>query len=333
MLAGLCKEAASATGKTFTVSVPSTVLATDGVWYVKIYKTGNGSGNSGWSTTALPLRIGDSLIVCGSLSNSGNFGALKLPRTDVNDGTSNGWMPTNIATGLQSPLTLKVHAQAASPWTCSAGTNGAVYSTVTGSPTLQPGTNCVTTDTGLTATATTSGLVTGTNLYPGRLTKAHTSTGVLGRDCGPNHTSSDRVLLGKNLNNDTLSCFMVDPATPLSTIASSSYSGGPALDPAIYNSPRFLYVPVVRTDPSQGRSSNYSVVDMRPAFITGETNASTYNNQAFSSSGDNGLTLNNSGNKITSLGVVFFNSKALPTDAVNLGAYIGAGPRAIGLLD
>lgn len=321
------------TGKTFTVAVPSTVLATDGVWYVRIYKAGNGSGNTGWSTTALPLRIGDPLIACGSLSNSGNFGALKLPRTDVSDSTSNGWMPTNIAVGLQSPLTLKVHAQAAAPWTCSGGVNGAIYSTVTGSPTLKPDTNCVSTDTGLTATATTAGLVTGTSLMPGRLTKAPTGTGVLGRNCGPGHSAANRTLLGEAINNDTLTCYMVNPATPLSTIASPSYSAGPALDPSIYNSPRFLYVPVVRTDPSSGRSFNYSMVDMRPAFITGELNNSTYNSQVFSSSTDNGLMLNDAGNKITSLGVVFFNSNALPTDAIDLGNYIGTGPRSMGLVD
>lgn len=154
------------------------------------------------------------------------------------------------------------------------------------------------------------------------------------RGCAPGHSSASRTVLGRSINNDTLTCFMTDPTTPLSTIASATYAGGPALDPAIFSSPRFCYVPIVRYDPAKGRSYNYSVVDVRPCFITGETTASTWNSQVFAggTGTNNGLTLNTNGTKVATLGVVFFNRAALPNLGVALNDYVGMGPKAVQLV-
>jgi len=187
-------------------------------------------------------------------------------------------------------------------------------------------------DTGLTAKATTAGLVTGTGLFPGRLTTRPTTTGVLGgRSCGPGHSASIRSLsvqgASYSINDDTLTCFMTDPTMPLSTIASPSYSGGPALDPSIYSSPRFCYVPVLKEKPGNGASADYWIIDFRPGFITGESSTSTYNNQTFvGASSDNGVVLDQSGNRIETLGVVFFNANALPRTGGEIGGYLGVGP-------
>jgi Flp pilus assembly protein TadG len=327
---GALPSASDSTGKSVDFAVPSQVLADDGVWYVKVFTTGNNSNQTGWSAKSLPLRIGDPVITCPSVSRSGNFGALVLPRSDSTNSTSNGWMPNNIAKGLQEPFSLAIHAQATSPWTCSAGVNGAVYSA--GAP-GHAGTNCVQTDTGLTASATTAGLVTGTNLpTKGRLASKPTSTGVNGaRSCGPGGSSASATVLGTSVNNDTLSCYLINPSTPIGTIASSTYAGAAALSPAIYKSPRFCYVPVLNSDPSQGRSSKYSIVSMRPCFITGETVSSTWNLQSFSDNSDNGLSV--TGSRVTSLQVVFFSPNALPGVADNVGDYVGVGPKAVKMID
>lgn len=331
-------SSSDSTGKTVTVTLPATspLLAQEGLWYVRVYETGNNASQTGWSKTALVLRVGDPVISCGAVSSSGNFGSLVLPRTDSNKSTSGGWTANDIATGPQPPLSLSVHDQAASPWTCVAGGTGVRYSTTTGTPTLTPRTNCLTTDPGLTSVATTAGFITGTTLANGRLANKPTSTGVLGgRSCGPGHTSASRTVAGVSINNDTLSCFLVNPDTTVGTISSSTYSGGTALDPAIFRSPRFCLVPIFQADPSRGRSLNYSITDFRPCFITNETTASSWNSQQFAggTGTNNGLTMNAAGTKIETLGVVFFNRNALPNSGGSVGDYTGIGPLAVQMVD
>ena len=295
------------------VALPPTVFNNPGVWWLRVYSNTNGSAK-GWTpaANALPIRIGDGPIQCGNLSNSGNFGTLKLPRT----GATATWLPDNIALGLELPLSLATMAATNTTQIprCTAGASGVVYTPTSAGGTRYPNTNCVDTDTGLTALVTTKGLITGT---PGRLVGSTTTT-VPGRQCGPGHSSATRTMLGKQLNDDTLTCFMTDPSTQLSSIASSTYAGGPVLDPAIYDSPRFVYVPVLGADPSNGGSNHYAVVGMRPGFLTSEANTSTYNAQRFIDSGVTSTTTSTNGltipvNKVTTMQVYLFSSKALPS--------------------
>lgn len=287
--------------------VPTTVTNYPGVWWIRTYTT---TGNKGWSPLdqSLPIRIGDGAIQCPSSVVSGNFGSLKLPRTDSNP---SDWLPMNIANGIQPPLSLRSTSDAAEIPNCTPGHLGVNYSTTTGTPTLVPETNCVDTDTGLTSLSATRGMVTDN---PSRLGRKATTSSVSGRFCAPGATNNNqRTIINVASNNDTLSCFMTNPSMSLNTIASPTYSGGPALDPAIYDSPRFIYVPVVQQDPSHGGSLHWSIVGMRAGFITGEDGTSTYNAQVWnvhSSQTDNGVTVSN--NKVTSLQVFFFNSDALP---------------------
>lgn len=290
------------------VPVPPDVANNPGVWWIRTYTS---TGNKGWSPLdqSLPIRIGDGPIQCNSTVVNGNFGSLKLPRLDT--GPAN-WLDWNVAQGLQLPLSLQATSDPAEIPNCTPGDVGVNYSTTTGSPTLVTNTNCVDTDTGLTALRTTKGLLSNT---PSRLGNKPTTSSVSGRFCAPGATNNNsRSAGGFTFNNDTLSCFMTDPSMPLSTIASASYSGGAALDPAIYDSPRFAYVPVVAQDPSHGGSAHWSIVGMRAAFITGESASSKYNAQAWapnSSATDNGITM--SGSRVTSVQVFFFNDSALPS--------------------
>ncbi|HQR27166.1 MAG TPA: pilus assembly protein TadG-related protein [Nocardioides sp.] len=294
-----------------SVPVPPNVTNYPGVWWLRTYTS---SGNKGWSPLdqSLPVRIGDGPIQCGNLSTSGNFGTLKLPRST----SPSTWIPDNIARGLEPPLTLSVQQNSASIPLCAPGGVGVVYSPTTGSGTRYANTNCVDTDTGLTAQTSTQGMITGTGTGAvGRLL-VPTTESVPGRSCGVGHTANERSMLGYTLNDDTLSCFMNDPSMKLSTIASASYTGPAVLNPAIYQSPRFCYVPVLGAQPTSGGSLHYSVVDMRPCFITSESNDSSYNTQQFTdgtvSSTANGLTIPT--NKVTTMRVFFFNKAALPAD-------------------
>lgn len=293
------------------LALPSTVANTPGVWWIRTYQAGS---NKGWSPLdqSLPIRIGEGPIMCPGTSSSGNYGSLKLARsTPVST-----WAPDNIAVGLQPPLSLSVQTNPVLAPLCTPGTSGVVYTATTGGAVRLPNTNCVDTDTGLAAQVATEGFVTGTNTgYQGRLVKP-TTTSVAGRQCAPGHTTHQRSLLGRSLNDDVLSCFLDDPNMTLATIASPTYAGPAVLNQDVYDSPRFCYVPVVSIDPSTGGSKHYSIVDMRPCFITAEANDSTYNSQKFTdgsaSTTGNGLDVQST--KVTSIHVFFFNKNALPDE-------------------
>jgi hypothetical protein len=326
------------------IIVPPSVTSQPGVWWMRVYKPATTTSGStaqekkdGWSkeTTGggsvnmVPLQVGLDVLSCDGKSD-GNFGTLKLPRTSA----PSEWVSRNTAQGLESPLSLHVLAGAspASPY-CSAGASGVVVSTATS---LQAGTNCVDTDTGLTANDATTGLITGGSGYSGRLDK-DTTTGILqdlGRNgnCGVNKTSSRTSPFGSYLiNNDVLSCFMKTGSAPLSTITSSSCTGAcvGALDSSIFRSPRFCYAPVLGTKATSGGSNMYGIVDVRPCFITGESPTSSYDAQSTLDT-TNGLKTSN--NRVSSIRVIFFNRDALPAYGPNVGDYIGVGTPAVQLV-
>ena len=184
------------------------------------------------------------------------------------------------------PLTLSVRpgaSVASGPRECFPSSNQStsnpppvVYSGTTGSSSPLAKTNCVDTDTGLTSNAATAALF-GTSGPVGRLVKngGKTSTAPYnpGHTCDFDASSQSKTFSSPPktvcpFNNDILTCFMTDPNMPLSTITSASYNGPPVLSEAIYSSPRFFCVPVFGTKPANGGSHHYSILDMRPAFLT-----------------------------------------------------------------
>jgi len=302
-------------GSVGITDIPSQVTSVPGDWYVRV-KIG-----ASWSTVAtqkgdlkaLQLIIGEPTLTCGQGSSEGNFGSLLLS----NSKASGQWqqIAMNIAGGLEHSLA--VHPTPADPWTCSAAQTGAV---------LWPaeGTNCVDTKPGMVANAAQAGFLTGLSGTPGRLSHRTGSS-----TCATPGSDNPTTVSGILINNDTLSCYLTDDTTNIGTISSADYDGAPVLSPEIYNSPRFLIVPVLGRQPTNGGSNKYQIVGFRPAFVTNQANSATRTSPPLAG---NGLTLDKG--SIESVQVVFINAKALsPLDSGDVTEYAGTGPRVLRLVD
>lgn len=321
---------------TVRLRVPDSVAAVESVWYIRVYNAGT---QNKWSarSEALALRVGTPVLECAAGAVDGNFGTLIFPR---NDGPPSDNLPVNIAEGLQPPLTPHTHDWAVdnplADGFCYPGPNGtpglndAIESEET--DVLVPLTNCVDTDTGLTSNVATQGLISGAGVYSGLLTRAETRSG-----CDPNGGSDERsVDTGPGpddvINDDILSCFLSNGSTSLADVSSPTYAGGPAFIPELFESPRFIQVPVLKRQPDSGGSNRYSIVDFRPGFITDEVVAASTIKGTSTATADNGLTITSSG--ISTIKVVFFNRTALPnSDDIPLMDYLGVGPPIPVLVD
>jgi hypothetical protein len=306
--------------------LPAGVTSVQNVWYVRV-KIGTNwspvtSGNGNNSVLrALPFTIGNSLLTCGQGSNDGNFGTLKFQSTGQ-------WQETarNIAVGLDHGL--DTFPTPVSNYTCSATSPLPVRSV------LWPneGTNCVDTETGMAQNAATAGFVTGisgTGGFSGLLTKTTPGTG-----CATSGIPATKTLMGKVINNDTLSCFFNDTTTNVGQIGTATYTlPGPVLDVKIWSSPRMVFVPVLGVEPSSGGSNKYQIIDFRPGFITDQTETAV---KATVTSANNGLTLSSNGNDVQSVQIVFINPNALPAPpgGVAVTDYVaGRGPKIVRLID
>jgi len=314
---------------TVQLNIPDAVAQVQTVWWVRVFD----SYNNQWSprSEAVPIVVGNAVLQCGAGSLDGNFGTLQLPRTDVPMADD---LPMNIATGLQSPLSLTKHVQWAldSPTgQCTDGLQGAITSP--GSKgTLNPNTNCVDTDTGLAANVATQGLITGVDGNPGLLTTAGTMSG-----CSPNGGSNSRNVSVNNktysIDDNRLTCYLTNGTTSLQTICDPNYNGPSVLDKSIVSDPRFVWVPVLKVQPTSGGSNTWSIVDVRPGFITDETVTNSTIKGTKTASPNNGVVIDNN-NGVTELDVVFFNINAMPTDDNgNKIDYLGVGQPIITLIN
>ncbi|GAB3261289.1 TadE/TadG family type IV pilus assembly protein [Nocardioides dilutus] len=297
-----------------TVSVPSGVLAVEGVWWVRAHTTDN-QGTQEWSPTpeAQPFTVGEERLYCDD-SNQGNFGTLDMPRTDTNS-FSLQW---NMIKGIEP--TLALHP---SPNGECDGQAGSVESTTT----PVDGTNCVETQTGLDPAKTNEGLIQGKDGLPGRLDTDSTS------NCSRSGSSSRTpgTIKGKHINDDVLSCFIVNGAS-IGDLVHATPAGIQALSADIYQSPRFFWLPVLDTDPGMGTKS-WPIVDFRPGFITDQALSATHDAPG-SISAFNGLEEEPAG--IRDVRVVLFDELALPEFAPATGGeedYSGSGPKAIVLVE
>jgi hypothetical protein len=332
---------------TVELTVPATVSATEGLWYVRArggrdeLNPPTGPANK-WSPgdEAVPIRVGDPNLECDPTHPGGNFGTLRLPRTDHPSLD----IPLNIAVGLEDPLNLVVH-----PWgrsqhltnttwdgTCDPNDpdQDAVYSH---GNTLLPNSNCVDTDPGLPANAATAGFITGPK--DGATTL---SLGLLNKDTlcdrnGGTARSPAVTIQGDDyyLNNDVLTCFLT-AGKSLADIGSPTYSGGPALTADVMKSPRFAWVPVLdeggATGPDHGSSRTYSIVDYRPAFITDEQQSVSAVKGVSNATSENGIHIE--GNDLKQIKVFFFNIDALPREGdLPLIDYLGVGDPIVHLID
>jgi hypothetical protein len=324
---------------TVELDIPSGVTATEGVWYVRVWQGTDAAGHWSPKDEALPIRVGQSFLQCASDVGSGNFGTLEFPRTDT---TPSNDIAVNIAVGLEPPLTPTKHDWAVdnpgSAGECFEGTNGAVISEHN---TLRTGTNCLATITGgLAPNDATAGLVTGAAGHIGSLTTAPTTDDPDGSGgCDPDGGSQERnVTIPSNptfhLNDDTLSCFLLDDTTSLQDLVDPDYaeSDPPLLSREIFDSPRFFYVPVFAIQPEFGGSNRYSIIDFRPAFITDELVAPSTTKGVHTASDDNGIVFHS--NKIEQLDVIFFNVNTLPNETEDsLIDFLGVGRRIVRMID
>lgn len=289
-------------------------------WYVRVKIGGKWSPvYKGSNLNAPVLTIGEPPMICDQGSSQGNFGTLDL--SNHVGGGKDAQGAANVALGLDSTLGIYPVDARPADGLCSAAQPATKFW-----PT--PGTNCVKTDTGMSAKVATGGFIgVGSSApagKPGLLAKSFTTR------CGPDGTPATTVKLGVTINNDPLTCFLTDPTVHLGDIYSPSYAGPPVLSSDIYNSPRFGYVPVLATRPGNGASQRYQIIEFRPSFITDQTASAMKGDPPSASNGI--ITKNNS---VESVQVVFLSAAALPPPPTGAGTtpWQGSGPKILQLVD
>lgn len=307
-------------------------------WYVRVSTDGGttwsavGVGSPKTTLNALPLSVGSPNLVCATGSQTGNFGTLDLHNDSVGapQGTGDN-VAYNIAAGLQHQLA--PYKLAASPWTCGkAGGSPAGTTVWPADPT-----NCI---------ATQTGSVSGDDAYSGLVDPQWNNpapvTGLLRNVTtgGCNGAPATSLFNNKLINNDTLSCFFTDAAalagTTVGDVDNANYTlSQPAFSSSIWLSPRFVWIPVIAC-PCTGNSTNYEIIDFRPAFITDQVNSATKSTALTSCTNTvcNGLTLGGNGHSIAPLKVVLLNIASLPPPPSGgpVSPYNGIGPPIVRLV-
>jgi hypothetical protein len=331
------------TGTKITIAhMPSTVTSVEGQWYVRVKIGGSWSpvtvGNGAGATlNALPLVVGQPTLTCGQGSDQGNFGTLDLPPASppaqglhgVND-----QIAYNISQSLTSYLAPYDEDLWTSDRTCTSSTEGVKMWDA-------DGTNCVSVQTGVPTSSAAQGFLSGipNTIY---------TKGVL-QDVNPDHfcpnaypvgTTHTAATRGLTVNNDVLSCFITNDTTTISQISSKTYSGPAVLDQSIWNSPRFVSVPVLQF-PGNGTSKKYQILGFRPGFITDQPGTATRTSGTPIMASNCGAAANNfsgecnglswSNGQLRAVNVVFINQNALPDPPLDpTGKYIpftGTGPK------
>jgi hypothetical protein len=289
-------------------------LVTQQVWWVRVSRFTTGTR---WSDDALPFRVGAAYYECGAASSTGNFGSTNMFRTPaVNN--ANERLALNIISG--PTFSTEVYPNPQSDWTCAPGG----VSVVSTSAIQLDRTNCLDTDTGLASAGTEMGLLSGVGALDGILDQIPTRAGCGSDEDWPLGGSIGTVYI----NNERLSCYELPGTT--TAYQNKSYSGAPVLDPAIFGSPRYFWVPVFGRQASPGGSTRYQIIDFRPMFITSDDDSA--NNL------ENGLGYRDIGSSARTLDrvkVVFFSANALPPEisSGNTMNYLGVGTKVIRLTD
>jgi hypothetical protein len=330
--------------------LPTGVTSVEAAWYVRVKIAGTwspvstGSGNNA-VLRALPLTVGAPWLTCGVGSSSGNFGTLDLPPDPVVpgiNGDAKEQIAYNTIKGLSHGLSPFPPDLATSPYYCEPPRPGGTI------PWPGDGTNCVPVKTGLDSDAAEMGLVLGIDnpsLPEGKLGEGSSDAATKCPNNYPGGTSHLTTLRGHTINNDVLSCFFTDDTTTVGQVSSQTYAGPAVIDQSIYASPRFVQVPVLGTQPSNGTSHQYQILDFRPAFITDQSVADTrltgspitlgcQTGNNFSGE-CNGLTYDHG--RLNSVTLVFINPKALPRPPLDKNGkyipYAGSGKKVPLLID
>ena len=297
--------------------VPASVTAVEDVWYVRVRIAGK------WSARleAASLQIGSAVLQCDPGSTSGNFGTLDLPGWGLNQ---NSDIAMNIAKGLKPPLSLAKYPDPIPTGLCPLADPRTIYAKT--APYFA-NTNCADTQPGLRSVAVTPGFLTGVGAEKGKLDK-NTSP-----ECTAVGRPNRGTLVGfaPGVNDDLLTCYFTNTTTSIATIASPSYSGDAVLDASIYQSPRFVWVPLLAYDPAGTKTM--PIIGFRPGFITDQPTGATRGNNLTTSETTNGLVMKNG--SLRAIRVIFFDEDALPSSSPGgaLIDYLGVGPRIIQMIN
>ena len=301
-----------------TVTVPAAVTAVETAWYVRVMKGGT------WSPVTAediaPLGVGSAPVECDDDASDGNLGVVELPRTDVS--SPNDELTKNFALGPQSDLL----PYPAGLTLC----NGQPHPPYVDPP--NPNGNCVDTQTGVPNPSGILGLIEGKpsiGVPKGRLDKDNSAL------CGGSKVASGWG--SYTVNNDSLTCFFTNSTVTIEDISRSNYTRVPntpaPLSPQIYNSPRFIWQPVLRVEPSTGGSNRYTIVDFRPGFITDQPLSAKSGSPVEATLTNNGFTIDSSG--LSTLRAVLFDADALPSSDGGgpVTPYLGTGPVVVRLVN
>lgn len=287
---------------TFKITIePDDVTSKSVQWY---YQTQVGSlysnvNNMNIQTKPAPPVTPDPAQGCVG-SSRGNFGQMDSPRTDVNG--NNNRFAYNVAFGLDHQIEPLVNAAADECTGRPASTNPPRKAEQL-DDVSRDGNNCIKPDPGNDGPKMFDGLIGEVAGKPGRL---RIENGATKTGCN----NGNAVVNGRTINNDLLSCYLVNAGDPLSRITAASGVTTGILDPSVTKSPRFVWLPVVyRTDRSS--KTFQPILKFVPGFITDESSTSTRTTPAYTdTTRDNGIQVN--GNSIKVLTVFTFNPDALP---------------------
>jgi hypothetical protein len=255
--------------------------------YLIIRVTGGPAPTATATPTAAPTGVSVGCIG----QDRGNFGQLDSPRYE--GGSKQTRFKRNIAKGIDHTLAPYVFAEGQTERK-QCDEPGYILPGASLDDIARNGNNCIVGDTGNDGPGTYDGLVTGLgDGTTGRLDVAHGHTTCAGR--------SDKVMDGHVINNDVLSCFLRNGAT-LADISASSGVNTAMIDPAVMDSPRFVWLPVVYAY-DRAQKSFQPIRQFVPGFITDET-------QTTGATDANGLEID--GNSVKVLHVFTFNRDVLP---------------------
>jgi hypothetical protein len=311
-----------------SVQLPNAVESRGDVWWVRVHHkvvttTPVPAYSDKWSarSEARPLIVGDATLSCDPNSSSGNFGSVQIPHGFNNDKDD---LVANIQDGLLAPISLDVFP-APLPADDDCRTMGTPSVTSADPMPHNPGTNCVDSLTGLGAG----------DAYDGYLAnpkgKLLVDTSPLCRAAPQSRSARMTLSTGESINNDTLSCFLVNNSLHLSDLIGVPTGALPKLDQAVWKSPRFMQVPILSHDPSGHKWM--PIVRFVPAFITDEVTGSGLNVPVFSGDTESGFVMQNP-HKLRAIRLFFFDIDAMPPppEGGPLIDYIG-GPKVVTLIN
>lgn len=309
------------------VTLPPGVYNRPGAWLVRL------SNSHGYSRTFGRFVVGSPVAPqegCG-VAATGDFGMLDSPRLGVNqlaDATA-----LNIAEGLDHyPVVFTGTLPDDTVQDPCNGNGGTPPPGAQNDVVSRPGNNCVGIKTGMNTDTVTNGLIIGGTVngedFDGLL-DTETLSG-----CDRNGGSSERLVLGKHINDDVLSCFL-KPGVTVGQVTGSTVPAAAknAIGSRIFESPRFATVPVINfaVNPQNGY---YPILRWQPVFITDEALPSK-NQESYATSA-NGVLVSNSASKVVGLTVIPIHPDALPLVADSSGPsipYTGTGPKIVRMIN